>query len=321
MISVIVPMYNAANCISRCLESLLGQTVFYELEIILVNDGSTDSTRSIIQKMVSKYENIKIIDVENGGVSHARNIGISNANGEYISFVDADDYLDLDYYEILLREISQGYDMVCCGFLAEYETGNAVTKVTSIKEELTNDQAMYNFLLGHKIDPNVWNKLFRKELIENTWFDVNYKIAEDKYFIFQLLKKPCRVLILPVAKYHYYICDESVTRDAFSEKKFHALQVVTNIANEVSEVYPQYTELAYSAKVDVECRICGEMCYFGVVQQYKSLYKELRAEIKKYSVIKKAKYSSRKHLIAFITAKISPALYAYVKKNLKFEFK
>ncbi|MDY4576876.1 MAG: glycosyltransferase family 2 protein [Anaerobutyricum hallii] len=321
MISVIIPIYNAANCIDRCLDSLIKQTIFDDLEIILVNDGSTDNTSVILQKIAAGFENIKIINVENGGVSRARNIGLSNANGDFISFVDADDYLDLDFYELLLKEITKGYDIVCCGFFAEYENGTTIIRAAQEIEVLINDKAMYSYLLGHKVDPNVWNKLFRKELLKDTYFDSKYKIAEDKYFIFQLLKKECRVLVLPIAKYHYYISDESVTRDAFSEKKFHALQVVTSIANEVKDVYPQFSELANSAKIDVECRICGEMCYFGVVRQYESLYRELRKDIGNYSILKKAKYSSKKHLLAFIAAKISPALYAFIKKNLRFEFK
>lgn len=321
MISVIVPMYNASKCISKCLSSLIGQTIFNELEVILVNDGSTDSTKEVVQKQICNYKNIKIIDIENAGVSNARNIGIKNSTGEYISFVDSDDYLDKDFYEVLLKEITHGFDIVCCGFYAEYDNGKIITSVSKSKEKLTSDRAMYCFLLGQSLNPHVTNKLFRKELLTDTWFDTNYKIAEDKYFIFQLLKKKCKVLVLPEAKYHYYICDSSVTRDVFSVWKFHSLEVASNILNEVIEVFPQFYEVAYSAKIDVECRICGEICYFDVVQEYKQIYKTLRNDIRRYSAIRKAKYSNKKHLVAFIIAKINPALYAFIKKKLKFEFK
>ena len=321
MISIIVPIYNASKTINRCLDSLIHQTIFDKMEIILINDGSTDGTEDILLEYRNKYPNIYFETIANSGVSAARNRGLSIAKGSYIGFMDADDYIDSDYYELLLNNLKKGYDLVCCGFIAEYEDGRYVKK--SSREERTLDQkeSIIEFLMGKAIGPGVWNKLYRREILGGILFDASIKIAEDKYFVFQSLKRSKKIMIIPCAGYHYVMNDQSAMHDTFSEKQFHSFEVMRRISDEVAQEYPQYTDMAQSAKIDVECRVCGEMCHFNVVKQYEEIYKSLRRDIRHYSILKKARYSNKKHFLAFLMAKMNPHLYTFVKKKMRFEFK
>ena len=122
-VSVIVPVYNLESYIERCLDSLLMQD-YDDLEIILVNDGSTDKSLEIIEKYAQQSESIIVINQKNSGVSSARNAGIEKATGFFIAFVDGDDYIDSNYYELLLKKItSDNYDFVQMGFICEHGNG------------------------------------------------------------------------------------------------------------------------------------------------------------------------------------------------------
>ena len=119
-VSVIVPVYNVEEYLERCLDSLVNQTL-KDIEIIIVNDGSTDGSKEIIQKYLNKYKNIVYLEKENGGLSSARNYGIPYAKGEYIGFVDSDDYVELTMYEKMYNKaIEEKSDMVECDFIWEY---------------------------------------------------------------------------------------------------------------------------------------------------------------------------------------------------------
>ena len=119
-VSVIVPVYNVEEYLERCLDSLVNQTL-KDIEIIIVNDGSTDGSKEIIQKYLNKYKNIVYLEKENGGLSSARNYGIPYAKGEYIGFVDSDDYVEITMYENMYNKaIEEKSDMVECDFIWEY---------------------------------------------------------------------------------------------------------------------------------------------------------------------------------------------------------
>ena len=130
-ISVIVPVYNAERYIKTCINSLLSQTVREFMEVIFVDDGSTDSSGNIIGKSVSENENFSVYHIKHSGVYHARNTGIEMAKGKYIAFIDADDYIESDYFESLLKEFD--VDVICGGFTAEY----ANKKIPHICKEKT----------------------------------------------------------------------------------------------------------------------------------------------------------------------------------------
>ena len=180
-VSVIVPVYNVESYLDKCLNSLAKQTL-KEIEIIVVNDSTKDNSQDIIDKYQKKYPTIKGYIKENGGVSDARNYGIKKANGEYIAFVDGDDYVTYDMYEKMYNKaITNNFDMVVCDLNYVYD--DKIVEVSSnIEKDTTCVKDIYTTMY-----PCVWNKIFKRTLFDN---DVYFKKGvwfEDVDFLYKLL--------------------------------------------------------------------------------------------------------------------------------------
>ncbi len=181
-VSVIVPVYNVEKYIDRCLKSLVNQTL-KDIEIIVVNDGSPDNSQKIIDKYAKKYKNVKSYIKENGGVSDARNYGIKKSSGEYIAFVDGDDFVLENMYESMYEKAkSDNFDVVVCDLNYIYEDSNKENRVSSGFNKDTSDinKAIINNY------PVVWNKIIKREIFE----DIEFKKGvwfEDVEFIYRML--------------------------------------------------------------------------------------------------------------------------------------
>ena len=243
-VSVIVPVYNVEKYLDRCLDSLVNQTL-KEIEVIIVNDGSPDNSQKIIDKYAKKYKNIKAYKKENGGLSDARNYGIKKANGKYIAFVDSDDYVSTNMYELMYNKAMQAnFDMVVCNINYVYENNNKIMKAYSnIKEDGTDiKNAMIN------IYPAAWNKIFKKELFNNgiefkkgVWF-------EDVEFIYRMLP---RVKNIGVVNEHlnWYLQREGSITSSIDKRIFHYIDNWNGIIKYYKEnnLYDEYyNELEYS---------------------------------------------------------------------------
>lgn len=163
-ISVIVPVYNTEKYLKKCLDSIIFQT-FQDIEILIMNDGSTDGSKNIIDEYAKKYPKIKAFHLQNGGVSKARNLGIENASGEYITFLDSDDYIDLDLYE-KMYEKAYGKDVVECDYIWEYAKKNRYDYY---------NQKIHPLLAVRAV---VWNRLYKRELL----IDHNITFHEGVYY-------------------------------------------------------------------------------------------------------------------------------------------
>lgn len=176
LISIVVPAYNSSEWIARCIDSLIGQK-YKDIEIILVNDGSTDETLDIMRKYEKKHNNIKIIDIPHSGQSRARNIGIQNSNGEYLCFVDSDDYID-EYYCLELRKAIENVDMAICG-VKTYLYEEFFEEVKAQRAEiLTNVELIRKILKLDDFTHIVANKMFRRKILESN----NLKYCEDRLY-------------------------------------------------------------------------------------------------------------------------------------------
>lgn len=198
-VSIIVPVYQVEDYLERCLESLAQQTC-NDLEIIIVNDGSKDHSQEIIDRYTSKYPFMKGYYKENGGLSDARNYGIEKATGEYLAFVDSDDYVDVEMYDALYQKaISKNFDLVVCDFQEEYETHVQRCSCLLDHDLFTKDdvkKCMCDFY------PSAWNKLYKRTLFttlrfkKNVWF-------EDVELCYRLLPSVNSIGVVPRAFYHY----------------------------------------------------------------------------------------------------------------------
>ena len=180
-ISVIVPIYNVSKYIEKCLDSLVNQTLS-DIEIILVNDGSKENEEELIKPYLDKYKNIKYLKKENAGLSSARNMGIKYASGEYIAFLDSDDYVDLNmYHEMYQKAKEKDYDLVLCDI--NYVYPDKIKKESSGIDKDTNN--IKEIMLT--IHPAAWNKIFKKDLFKNKIYFKEGIWFEDVEFLYRML--------------------------------------------------------------------------------------------------------------------------------------
>lgn len=181
-VSVIVPVYNVEKYLDRCLKSLVNQTL-KDIEIIVVNDGSPDNSQKIIDEYSKKYKNVKSYIKENGGVADARNYGIKKSSGEYIAFVDGDDFVLDNMYESMYNKAkSKDFDVVVCDLNYIYEDTNKEMRVSSGLDEDTTD--IKKVIINNY--PVVWNKIIKREIFNNLEFKKGVWF-EDVEFIYKML--------------------------------------------------------------------------------------------------------------------------------------
>ena len=204
-VSVIVPVYNVEKFLPRCLDSIINQTL-KDIEIICINDGSPDNCLSILEDYAKKDSRIRIINQENSGPSVSRNKGILMAQGEYIGFVDSDDWLDPDFYEKLYAAAKESdADIAACGIKVyrKYSRVNYMLKYT--KEHCVNDLERKLYLCDVPETCNVWNKIYRTTFIKNNniEFEVGINFGEDVSFTVEALYYSGNLVIVPATLYNY----------------------------------------------------------------------------------------------------------------------
>lgn len=210
LISIIVPVHNIAEYASKCIQSLINQT-YKNIEIILVDDGSTDNSPAICDEFARQDKRIKVIHKRNGGVSDTRNVGLDAATGEYIGFVDGDDWIDEDMYDTLYNLIDEHQaDISICTHYTELPNKTRV-KYKSNKTKVYNTQQAIAVLIEDKIIQNyLWEKLFKRELFTGLRFPIGWSF-EDIALHCQIFHKAQKIVLLQTPKYHYRIRLGSIT--------------------------------------------------------------------------------------------------------------
>lgn len=208
MISVIVPVYNVEMYLDKCIKSITEQT-YKDLEIILVDDGSTDHSLEICKKWASFDDRIIVLHKENGGVSSARNLGLDIASGEYVAFVDSDDWIEPNMYEEMLNNaIDNNADCVFCGYNIAYETGEVVTVQPMNSGLVGRREALEQLLMAIKDSQGYngfpFNKLTRREIAVNQRFDTKFVLCEDVLYFTDVLFECKNVFLNPYSYYNYY---------------------------------------------------------------------------------------------------------------------
>ncbi len=211
LISVIIPVYNVEEYIEKCLRSIINQT-YNNLEIIVVNDGSTDNSGKIISEIAKEDERIIIIEQENCGVVTARNKGIETATGVYVAFVDADDWIESDMYEKMLAAIHE-VDLVCTSYVVHTGDKEIIQYDYSKCGEYELNSMYGNLMrMGANVGvaPYLWNKLFRMDLVKKVYkkIDTSIRFGEDAVFVYLYLMHCKNVNIIDVKGYHY-LCREN----------------------------------------------------------------------------------------------------------------
>lgn len=245
-VSVIVPVYNVEKYIEKCLNSLVKQTL-KEIEIIVVNDGSPDNSQDVIDKFVKKYPK-KVIGLtkKNGGLSSARNFGLKHVNGEYITFVDSDDYLDLTALEKMYNKAkSNNFDIVACDLEYIYESYTE-NVVCNINNDLINKDQVKSCMTY--IYPAACNKIYKNELLKNLKF--KEKIwYEDVEFMYRLLPLTNSIGVVKEPLYKYLQRENAIT-STFNDKIFNYIDNFNGLVkyykeNDLLEEYKNELEYSY----------------------------------------------------------------------------
>lgn len=246
LISIIVPVYNVEHYLSKCLDSICRQT-YKELEIILVDDGSTDSSSKIINAYMQNDSRIKSLKQKNSGVSSARNLGLKNAKGDWICFVDSDDYLSPDYVEVLVHNAQKGISLAISGLT--YFSDSVCGKMSFFDQVYTKEDifsAIISQQLYQKGGPV--GKLFKKDIIveRNIFFDVHMSYAEDYNFLLQYLKYIDRVKFLSRSDTYYY----RVGRNGTLSTRYNSFENELYCLKQISKRYLEFKELSLLCDAD-----------------------------------------------------------------------
>lgn len=205
IVSIIVPVYNAEKYLPRCIESILSQT-FTNFELVLINDGSYDKSLEICNQYATKDSRIRVLNKNNGGVSSARNLGLKNASGEWVAFIDSDDEVLSDYIEDLFVYNKQDINIIV-GNCKVIQNGCKIKNhVDSEHCIMTCQLFLEKLLCGNNVRNEVWGKLFRKSFLNGLLFDENIKIGEDLLFVMNsCLQNPSsKIVVIPTEEYIYH---------------------------------------------------------------------------------------------------------------------
>ena len=255
-VSIIVPVYNVELYLKECLNSLIKQT-YKAFEIILIDDGSTDLSGKICDDYKLKDNRIKVIHKKNGGVSSARNLGLSSSKGEYILFVDSDDYVEKDYIKTLVKE-SNNCDLVCCSYYTEFLNKKINNKICNKSIVINTIEAQEKIYNQDSFSGFLWNKLFKKDIIDSNKLKFNESIhmCEDQLFIVQYLLKVNSIKLIPNMLYHYRMRKGSIVWNNGSKKRltvFDSYKLVNQIYNKnnINNIFFKkslYEELIHNKK-------------------------------------------------------------------------
>lgn len=229
MISVVVPVYNVAQYLPDCMNSIFAQNVA-DMEVILVDDGSTDNSGALCDQYTKKYGNVKVIHQKNAGLSAARNTGIEAAKGEFITFVDSDDMLADGFISTAL-ELAKTYQADFIAFShvrCKAETQwpmKCLSQSEDYKPRVYDErvQKMQKFLIGTEIGTTAWAKVYRRELFETIRYPVG-KYHEDVFTTYKVVDKANRVVTISQVGYLYRKSPNSITTSGFSEKRLDSIQ-------------------------------------------------------------------------------------------------
>lgn len=279
-ISIIVPVYKVEKYLDKCVRSIVEQT-YKNLEIILVDDGSPDNCPAMCDEWARKDSRIAVIHKENGGVSSARNAGLAACTGDYVGFVDSDDWIEPDMYEYLLDiSMKSNADVSRCAFVIELENPEVDIDLQNDSKlrVLHGDELIIELVNGEYNEGIMCNKLYKSECIKDLRLNENIKIAEDCLLNYHIYSRGITLVSSDSVKYHYLGRNDSATNSVFSEKSFDILKVHNEITN--SEInnpatYP-YCLKTYIRYNIIYLRTC-------IAYERKFYRDDMRNEVKKYS--------------------------------------
>ncbi|MBR5498054.1 MAG: glycosyltransferase [Clostridia bacterium] len=313
LISVIVPVYNVEKYINKCIESIVNQT-YTNLEIILVDDGSSDNCPDICDEWVKKDSRIKVIHQLNSGGGAARNKGLENANGSLISFIDSDDYLSNEMFAHLYNLINLGADIAECEYTMVLDDHYIFDNNYNDFTIYTNHEAMEAHIKNYLFKQVIWNKLYRREIVSNIRFPIDTKI-DDEFFTYKVLGNAKKLIHSNTVCYAYRQQNSSIMH---SIKPEHYLQAVNAKILRHEYICENFEELKRVSLINLwlTCIYTGQIILKATDQSHvKFIFDYLNEVLRKHHL--KIKLDMKKNIIWIFIAKYSLRLVCYLRNYLK----
>lgn len=315
LISVIIPVYNTEKYLEACLNSIVNQT-YRNLEIILIDDGSTDNSPNICDKYAEMDSRIKVIHKKNEGVSKARNTGLLYATGDYFHFPDSDDYLEIDAYEYLLQLLNEkNCDAVAFEHYITYSDREIIHKLDeSFYGLFDNEKTQIKLFKGSQF---CCNKLYKKELVNDIKFREDIFRGEDTLFSASVLLNAKKVWFDSRPLYHYVQSEESACRGEFRRSQFTVLMLYDAYRKIYTEqyncVWPYFLLYMQDILISLYYDIWSDVNSNKYSNQKKDFYSAICIH---YREIKPANIISKKQKLKFILFKISPRIFCIIHRRI-----
>lgn len=320
MISIIVPVYNVESYLEKCVKSIMQQS-YKDIEIILVDDGSTDKSGNICDELAKREKRIKVIHKLNGGLSSARNAGIEIAKGEYLGFIDSDDYIDEDMYKVLYENINKYQaDISMCGMFNCYSDKDHIIQSDYQIELYDRRSAIDLVMRGNNGSVSAVNKLYRRNIFKDLRYPVG-KTMEDAYVILDILNQ-CNKIVLDTRDFYYYVHRKnSITTSDFSLNNMNYILAYEKNYDIIKVNYPDMLDLARFRLCWAHFKVLSKMVMSNTVDS--KLEKDVIKYLKKnLRFILGYKEFSSKRKISLLLLLISKKLFKFTveleeKNNLK----
>ena len=318
LISIIVPVYNVQSYLERCILSLLQQT-YSNIEILLIDDGSTDKSGDMCEKFSLYDSRIKTYHKKNGGLSDARNFGIKKANGEFYCFVDSDDFISENMIETLYNNLLiTNADISICKYQVTSDNELNVPYTNNMKT-YTKELAFQELLLGNNFSSEICNKMFKKDLFDNIQFPKSH-IYEDMFTFYKTVEKSNIIVYSDYVGYGYFYRPNSISNSSFSLKKFDWIDACAELINYCNSKYPSYLPEAINTYIYANISIIKEELLSE--NHVEEVFEKIRSNIKKYqyqylTYNKKTYYNKLRHKIQVFLLCNLKLLYVFLVKNSK----
>lgn len=240
LVSLLSPCYNVEKFLPQCLDSIINQT-YSNLQIVLIDDGSKDDTWRVMQDYAGKDNRIEIYHQENQGVAATRNHLLDKVKGDYVLFVDSDDWIEPDMVEFLIGKATKhNAEVTMCGMVVN----DTPVRAEYAESLLSKEECLRTFLFHKDLKGSLCNKFVKTSLLHNVRFHCGISYGEDALFCWYFLQNVHQVVMTDRQLYHYRMNDASLSHEGFGPKKFTAYQVWTTICRDTEEKYPQLADIA-----------------------------------------------------------------------------
>lgn len=282
LVSIIVPAYGVEKELPRCLDSLLNQT-YKNIEILLVDDGSPDQCPQICDTYGEKDQRVRVFHKENGGLSSARNYALDRVSGDYISFVDGDDWVTKDFIEVLVHDLETNHaDMSIIGYSLAWENGKYLSQTPEhVYEVLDGDQAMRELFIQRKFQCMSWTKLYKRELFHSVRFP-DGKLFEDIAVSIDLFRQCSTIVVNGTSKYMYYQRPNSIVNSQMNENKLVMLDFVEEMVEYARKQGGIYIREAESFYLKSALMLILQAYNSPQDEEVRRLTKILKGEIQKH---------------------------------------